>query len=466
MIADIVTEERIVMPQWTPRRIHSLTAIQRKFYSDWKHRFFIICAGRRSRKSLISKRKLLLHAITHPNYKYFHAAPSWDQARAIFWDDLKHDTEGFWASRPVESLMSVKLINGSEISVHSLDRAFRLEGRQWNGFHITEYPNAKPGIWEKNLRPLLADTKGFAIIDGVPDMDSALAGEYEDMAKYACGGTIIDPQPGEGAYGENKDWCYYSWLSSDVLDQNEMKSLQDSYDPVLFDQEFKGSFLKRAGRVYYGFKSDLYPYGNIDPEVKYIDGLPVFVAFDFNVSPMTCCLCHIITAEDGPNKGKKEIHIFKAYHIKDYNTKSMVDRILTECQAQTLIVHSCHSGAARQTVADVGITDRRIIGESIRAAGRNVQLRHRSTNPPIRDRVNAVNALLYHNRVRINPSTPGAKELIKDFETLIVKPGSSDIDLSDPMRGHLSDALGYLIEYYFRINSQNVGYVNIGESVF
>ena len=415
----------------------------------------MICAGRRSRKSLISKRKIIEAALSKPNQKLFHAAPAFTQAKNIFWEDLKRDTRLFWANRPSETDLRVTLINGSEISVQSLDRAFRLEGTPWNGFHLTEYPNAKPQIWDANLRPLLADTKGFAIIDGVPDMQSPLAGEYRAMAKRACGGPIPRPEPKKGAFAENEDWCFYSWLSSDVLDENEIKELKATTDPKIYAQEWEGSFETLAGRVYYGFNWDYYPNGNLDKTVAYNKELPIILAFDFNVDPMTATLSHFIIANDGPNKGKKEVHTFKEYCIKDSNTKELTTRILTEYpDTKVFYVTTCHSGEKRQTSQNTGKTDRVIIGDIMKQFNRMCKFNHRSRNPYVVDKINASNGMLYHNRVRINPD---CKELINDYELLCYKKGTSDIDDSDKMRGHSSDGMGYELEFYFPVRNSNTG---------
>jgi len=52
-------------------------------------RFPLVPAGRRSGKTERFKRFLAREALTHPNEIYFAAAPTRDQAKKIFWDDLK-----------------------------------------------------------------------------------------------------------------------------------------------------------------------------------------------------------------------------------------------------------------------------------------------------------------------------------------------------------------------------------------
>ena len=56
------------------------------------------------------------------------AAPTYAQAKLIFWEELKRDTKYFQSKTPSESELWVKLKNGSEIRVLGLDKPERIEG--------------------------------------------------------------------------------------------------------------------------------------------------------------------------------------------------------------------------------------------------------------------------------------------------------------------------------------------------
>jgi hypothetical protein len=73
-------------------------------------------------------------------------------------------------------------------------------------------------------------------------------------------------------------------------------------------------------------------------------------------------------------------------------------------------------------------------------------------NPPVRDRVNVVNSRLQNaqgeRRLLVDSR---CKELVKDFEQVCYKTGTSQIDKEkDLRRSHLSDALGYYLWWKFR----------------
>ena len=96
-------------------------------------RFPLVPAGRRSGKTERFKRFLVKQANKVPG-PYFAAAPTHDQAKKIFWDDLKaFSLCAMHPRRPSESERIIYLPNGSEIHVIGLDKPQRIEGVPWKG---------------------------------------------------------------------------------------------------------------------------------------------------------------------------------------------------------------------------------------------------------------------------------------------------------------------------------------------
>ena len=60
-------------------------------------RFIVIAAGRRSGKTFTAKRKLVMRALDTSGL-YFCSAPTFPQAKAIFWEDLKAYLPDFLSS--------------------------------------------------------------------------------------------------------------------------------------------------------------------------------------------------------------------------------------------------------------------------------------------------------------------------------------------------------------------------------
>ena len=270
--------------------VRPITPIQDQYLKDEKHRFLICSAGRRSRKTLIGVRKVLIRAFRNPNRHYFLGAPTHQQAKAIFWNSEYSGMQRI-LPRPLiiaesHSDLWVRLPNHSEVHVVGLDKPQRIEGQPWHGCMVTEMADVKPTAWDANIRPVLGDTMGFAILDGVPEGRN----HYYDMAVKAAGGAIPITKPLVGAYAEDPldpQWAFYSWFSSDVLSPVEIEAFRRETDERTFRQEYEGSFEGEEGRAYYAFSL-----ANIVPDAKVIPS-HIHIGMDFNVDPMTAVLCEV-----------------------------------------------------------------------------------------------------------------------------------------------------------------------------
>ena len=118
-------------------------------------RFPLVPAGRRSGKTERFKRFLVKQANRVVGI-YFAAAPTHDQAKKIFWEDLKAFTlSSTHTKQPSESNRIIFMNNGSEIHVIGLDKPQRIEGIPWTGGGIDEFADIKSEAWEANIYPAL-----------------------------------------------------------------------------------------------------------------------------------------------------------------------------------------------------------------------------------------------------------------------------------------------------------------------
>jgi hypothetical protein len=134
-----------------------------------------------------------------------------------------------------------------------------------------------------------------------------------------------------------------------------------------------------------------------------------------------------------------QLLVLDALSIPDSNTDAMVDEIKRRYPGRAVIVCPDPSGKARKTSATAGETDFTIL----RRAGFTVDAP--SSAPPVRDRVNAVQALCGDakgvRRLRVHPK---AVALIRALDGLTYKEGTSVPDAKSP-HIHITDALGYLV---------------------
>jgi hypothetical protein len=419
-------------------RLKNLTPIQNDLLLD-KHRFIVNPAGRRSRKTLLAKRKILLHALRNKEKRYFHGAPTRPQAKAIFWKDLLKYTKSFRKAKN-ETELSVTLLNDAEIHVIGLDRPERVEGQLWHGCHITEMGNVKPDAWDSNISPVLSDTKGFAILDGVPEGRN----HYYDLALYACDSVLPEPKEIDGAKyfsAEDKEWAYYTWFSSDVLDRDEIEKWRKRLDPKTFRQEYEGSFESFEGLAYYTFgKHNL-------QEIVQEPGRSICVGMDFNVDPMTATL------------GVIESNVYKQWgelYLPNSNTYEMCRAIKEIAKnGEEVIIFPDSTGRAREsnaTESDLSI---------LRQAG--FKIHARSHNPYVKDRVNSVNSLMMDRKITrymVNPKT--CPKTINDLNRRErLDDGRLNKDQERVGIGHITDALGYLIHYNFPVIQRTIEQVRV-----
>jgi len=110
-----------------------------------------------------------------------------------------------------------------------------------------------------------------------------------------------------------------------------------------------------------------------------------------------------------------------------------------------VVVYGDASGFHEQTT---GSSDYGVVAGYFRVNSETpVRYQVPTANPSVRERINLVNSRLRSAAGTVGLVIDGScKELIRDFEEVAYKEGSSQIDKDrDRMRTHLSDALGYLL---------------------
>lgn len=413
--------------------ISPITRIQSQYLNDWEHRFFVVAAGRRSRKTLIGQYKILHSAIKYNDTKYFLGAPTRIQAKDIFWDRIKKQLN-FWdlIKDKSESELIVRLKNGSLISIEGLDVPERIEGQtpSWDGCHITEFPNIKQRAWAENIRPTLSDKNAFAILDGVPDFRHPW---YAEMAAYACGGFIPATIPEMGAFGENpndKSWCYYSWFSSDVLSPSEIEAAKREMDEKVFRQEYEGSFEKAGGLVYYNYTRENYS------ELKFNPELDTVLCWDFNVNPMSCEVNQLFD---------KDKWVFnKEFYHHDSNTfatSEAVYNFLTDNNFHgDLYITGDYTGGSRRTSASQ--TDWQIIMDRFKNFNPTYKIRQTTS---VKDRVNCTNAAFKNalGEIKQYVNIKECPNLDKDLCMVTWKENGVELNDEGGKRTHASDAGSY-----------------------
>lgn len=416
-----------------------------------KARFNVVPSGRRSGKTEIAgKRKVILRALKgttrFPDYRVFVSAPTRDQAKRIYWADLKKMTPPWLiAGEPSESHLFIPLINGSEIHCLGMDKPERIEGTPWDHGVLDEFGNMKPQTWEEHVRPALADRKGSCDFIGVPEGRN----HYYDLYKMAQA-------------DDTGSWGTFHWISADILDDEEIAQARRDLDELVYNQEFEGSFVRFSGAAYYNFE-ERHHVGRY--RRHYDANRPLVFAFDFNESPGIAAVMQELKEfipGQVPVLGKTTSAVLGEVFIKrNSNTILVVKRLIKDWgdHKGLVICYGDSTGGAGGS-AKVQGSDWDLIKKHLYPVfGSRLSFKVPKHNPRERARVNAVNSRMRNTLGEVYFVVDHKCVMtIKDFEgTRVVEGGSGEIDKKrDPLLTHLSDAIGYYLTKEFPLRQWQI----------
>lgn len=430
----------------------------------------MVPAGRRSGKTERAKRRLIKAALrtesSFPDPKYFAGAPTRDQAKRIYWHDLKAMTPKSVIHNISESELTIWFKTGSLISVVGMDKPARIEGSPWDGGVLDEYGNMKPEAWPENVRPSLSDRLGWCWLIGVPEGRN----HYYDTYMKAVGELNI---------ANGGEWDGFTWHSADILSPAEVEAARRDLDELTFRQEYEASFVNFEGQAYYPFERHVHCANLHDLYNPHAD---LVLCLDFNVDPGTAVIAQemdfprrVATAAAIEVKGRSMFTnvaqpaiqgtgvIGEVYIPSNSNTPAVCRRFIQDWGSHSgrILVYGDATGGARGTAqtegSDWDLVRRELFGHF---GPERVFFRVPKSNPAERARLNAVNTRLRSGdgTVRLMVDPVKAPMTVKDFEGVrLLAGGSGEIDKkADPKLTHLTDGLGYYVESEFPTRKRGV----------
>jgi len=418
---------------------------EQEAYINSPHRFNVLPCGRRSGKTEFAKRKIVLCAMALPGDRwasefpdphYACAAPTRDQAKRIYWEDLKRLVPKKLVRKGgiSETELTITTVLNSSISVIGMDKPERIEGSPWDGIVLDEFANMKAQAWGANIRPALADRRGWCDLIGVP----------EGRNHYY---TIAEAAKAEMAEkGLLSEWGYFHWVSSKVLPADEILSAKQTLDELTFQQEYEGSFVNFLGRAYYGFTEKNKGKLTYDPNAA------IGFCFDFNVDPGVAV---IVQEQDLPTERVGTGVIGEVYIPQNSNTELVCRRLIQDWGKHRgdIYIYGDASGGMRKT-SNLAGSDWDIVRDVLKPVfGSQLKFRVPRANPPERARVNSVNTRCKNaaGDLRLVVDVSKAPHVASDLDGVrTVEGGSGEIDKKyDASLTHLSDALGYYTYYEY-----------------
>ena len=242
-------------------------------YHDRAERWACTVAHRRFGKTVREINELVKQAVTctKPNPRFAYLAPYYAQAKAIAWDYLKQYSRPLLAGKPMESELSVELVNGARIRLFGADNPDALRGLYLDGVVLDEYGDMRPTVWGEIIRPLLADRQGWASFIGTPKGKN----HFHALAQMAK---------------NSPDWFYQELKASEtgIVLASELDDARRQMTPEQYAQEFECAFDVPALGAIYGAEIAQARTDNRICSVPYDRAALVHTAWDLGVGDDTC----------------------------------------------------------------------------------------------------------------------------------------------------------------------------------
>lgn len=212
-------------------------------------------------------------------------------------------------------------------------------------------------------------------------------------------------------------------MSNPHLPPDYIDNLRDIYPDNLLDAYIEGRFVNlTSGTIYIGFDRKTHNSEEVERE-----GEPLFIGMDFNVGKMSAVI-HV--KRDGAPVAVGEI-------TSGYDTPDMITIIKNRYPGHGICVYPDASGDSRKS-NDANKTDISLLEE----AGFSIMAPNK--NPPVRDRVNAMNGA-FKSGYKVNVDRcPVYTRCLE--QQVYGKDGTPD---KSQGLDHLPDGAGYFIHYEY-----------------
>lgn len=391
-------------------------------------RFPVVPAGRRSGKTERGKRFLAKRAMYEPGRKFFAGAPTFSQAKKIWWNDLKDLTlSSMHIRKPSETELQIFLPNATEIHIIGFDQPQRFEGVGWHGGIIDEIADVKEKAVTENILPALNTVdprdplyRAWCWFIGVPEG----LGHYKDMADL--GWSNKDP-----------DYKTFHWTSAEILPADVIDTAKRGMSAKQFRQEYEATFETAGGRIYEDYSKANWT----DYEIRSSDEL--HWTHDQNFTPLSSA---IISMRNNIPYILDEIVLTSA--VSRQSAEEFCERYKDHGNKK-VFVYGDPAGRAGEKHGHKSDYDD--IEDVLRMNGWKYERRVRPKHPAIKNRQNSVRAKIKNAKGEISlyVNQNKAKWSNKGLETVQLKEGSSFQEDQTNEYQHITTAIGYFMDWHF-----------------
>lgn len=389
-------------------------------------RFRVAAIGRQGGKSTGCLNDMLSRAWEKPHTTLWFISPTYDQAKIQF-RRMVGMLGTCWGivRKKNETELRLDLINGSTIVFKSGEVFHNLRGETLDGVVIDEVREQPPELWSQVISPMLRTTKGWAMFVSTPNgFDS-----FYDLYSKAQ----TDPDNWESFKAPS--------TCNPLFTQEEFDNARKEMSEDEFAQEILADFREiGVGKAYRNHGE--HNWKMTSPFTR--DGslvnpyLPILIACDFNLSPMTWHLGQY---------NNVDFYFYDRIFLKSSHTQEAAQELVGRVKDHRSGVIICGDATAKAGQrAAAGKSDYYILEQILTDANIKWENRTPLSNPTQRDRVNSMNTALKaaDGTVSFYYHPVNCPELKKDFERVTWKQGAQFVlDKSDPERTHSTDSVGY-----------------------
>lgn len=214
-----------------------------------------------------------------------------------------------------------------------------------------------------------------------------------------------------------------TYKDNQFLDDQYIRVLEEryKYDDNMYRIYVKGEWgrMKTGSEYYFNFKQDKH----VSDNVRYINGLPLHISFDFNVNPyISATISQVYRRELADKKSYYFVNVIDEIALKNpmNNTERLCEEIINKYEQEMklgVLIYGDASGRNRTTRSN--ISDYDIIEYAFAKYLTNHSMNVPKANPMIKKRRNFINKLLFGSFNIQFQIAPQCKKLINDLQVAI-----------------------------------------------
>lgn len=475
---------------------------QKEVFFD-KTQFKVVSAGSGAGKTVLAMEWAIMKSLSLMNKKgiCWFVAPTTELVRDIYWNDVlsrikfldRMNAKRGKAPVLISSNVRARRIyvrnrggGVTEIALKSAEADKSLIGQTVHVMVIDEMWKTPIDIWRRHLSQRAKRGNADVLIISTPN-------GHDHFWELWELGNMSSPK-------KLPNWKSFRLCTYDnpMYPQEYIEQEKRTLSSWEFAQQYEGSFDTPQGRAYNSFDDTL----NIKHGLTLDVNRPIYMTWDFNVSPMTTSICQIhhgdleyqklieqkyaiikqirdksISSDkkselqlqltqlskmikDYPVKEQKEVlYVLKTFYVNETDSEKqcvLIKQWLNEQAFNNVIyMYGDATGGSRTS------TSYRTNWGNIDYAFQNYSLynEYGRSNPDPLERVRIVNAKLKNadNEIGVYIDYDNCKELIADLQQVRRKKGSNDIDkgkMEAIGRNHAIEGLGYLIAKRLKVEKR------------